>query len=1173
MANLPEIRHPLNRDGLSRNERLQPALDGDYFQLEERSPADFMALARELASQFQYYNASDQPSGDWAPFFDPDLPENNAQRLLFEAFLRAFGIIHDAVNSLTGRHLNFYYREVLRLLPQLAEPQQAHVLFELADHITQHVLPVGTLVAAGQNEAGEDIFFQTAYEVVLNRIRIASVRSVFVGKRIYAAIAANSADGMGTPFEEEAPKWAAFGEEQADRIDKGAGPNMVNAEVGFAIASPLLRLEEGVRTITLMIELDTAPSNLQGEHFQFFASGPEGFFEIKNTQTQQQVSFSIPPNSLEFTFTLQADSPAIIPFDSSLHPGGFESQHPLLKVVLMEGAYDILKDAHVENIKLKTGILGVKRLLLQNDQSKLDPNDNFLPFGSQPHLGSRFYLGHPYLLRYPIEDLKMNFEWHKHPGDLNTYFSWYNSGNNLPGSPFTVSIELLRATQWETVAGAEAIFTPLNSTSIDANYANSPHNVSSPQVINLPDTKSFTHQIQNDFLRLSLTGADSLITRTAETKLNTLISGQALTAFGHGVYPSMVSATAQHNANLIADTTPGLAVLVPPPPAPYTPELRGLSLDVNFKEQTFSTAGNEWGHFFHLSAFGQQKVKNTSEWLLPQYREEGYLYLGLENVGTPQQLNLLVQMAEGSADAASSMEDTGQYWEYLAGPVWKPIKSPRIVRDTTNRFQQSGIISLDIPSDISVDHSLMPAGQAWLRAVIPAQVAGINHLIELFPNAILATEQVPVGSDPLLKGPLPPERISGLVRRVPAIDSLYQPYTSFGGRRAEDEAAYWGRVAERLRHKNRSIQRNDYERMVLDAFPNIYKVKCISHTNAVTECAPGHVTVVVVPNLRNQHYRNPFQPTSSQGQLLAIQNHLKKHISPFVRLKVENALFEEVVVVFDVGFHPGYDEGLYGYQLLEEVKHHLSPWAFEEGVDIVFGETIYSSTILKFIEDRPYVDFVNNFRIYHSVYNFDLASSIFNNIESFDPGNSPTALYAITNKNGNDKVILADFKSNSDNIFSVYIIELQYLDPAGKEGTISIVKIDIDLILINSVSDGLSMEDYHARLLKKIFSKVTELQHINKLTRNHLRQIIENDPSVYKMNSIHFIYLPPISRIEDAGKIWTETDIIQANNSKTLLVSSNDHRITVYNSGDYKCQGNAILGIGYMITGSDFKIG
>ena len=72
-------------------------------------------------------------------------------------------------------------------------------------------------------------------------------------------------------------------------------------------------------------------------------------------------------------------------------------------------------------------------------------------------------------------------------------------------------------------------------------------------------------------------------------------------------------------------------------------------------------------------------------------------------------------------------------------------------------------------------------------------------------------------------------------------------------------------------------------------------------------------------------------------------------------------------VVFYVEFHKGYDRGFYEKQLVKEIIEFLSPWAYQDGKDVVFGGKIHRSVILNFIEERAHVDFVTDFKMNHFV--------------------------------------------------------------------------------------------------------------------------------------------------------------------------------------------------------------
>jgi hypothetical protein len=59
-------------------------------------------------------------------------PQHQPHVALFLAFLRLLNQGRQAMNALTGSHLDFYYREVLRLAPRGPVADRVHVIFELA---------------------------------------------------------------------------------------------------------------------------------------------------------------------------------------------------------------------------------------------------------------------------------------------------------------------------------------------------------------------------------------------------------------------------------------------------------------------------------------------------------------------------------------------------------------------------------------------------------------------------------------------------------------------------------------------------------------------------------------------------------------------------------------------------------------------------------------------------------------------------------------------------------------------------------------------------------------------------------------------------------------------------------------------------------------------------------
>jgi len=343
-------------------------------------------------------------------------------------------------------------------------------------------------------------------------------------------------------------------------------------------------------------------------------------------------------------------------------------------------------------------------------------------------------------------------------------------------------------------------------------------------------------------------------------------------------------------------------------------------------------------------------------------------------------------VAEGSEDPATAVPAIA--WSYLADEEWVGFETSEITADTTNGLTTSGVIRFALPAAMTPARTVLPAGRRWIRASVAAGTAAIPQLIAVHPQAVAASFR-DQGNDPShLAASLPAETIAKLRQRQAAVRSVRQPYASFGGRPEESPEAFALRVSERLRHKGRAITPFDYERLALEAFPEVYKARCLNHTSAADdEHAPGRVKVVVVPNLRNKNAVDPLKPRLSLNKLAVIRDFLAARATPFVKLEVANPEYEEVRARFRVRFHAGFDQGFYTRQLEADIIAFLSPWLADDAADLTFGGRLHRSAILHFVEKRAYVDFVTDFEMDHLV-----GEEVFTDVEEAVATRSSAAL-------------------------------------------------------------------------------------------------------------------------------------------------------------------------------------
>jgi len=416
------------------------------------------------------------------------------------------------------------------------------------------------------------------------------------------------------------------------------------------------------------------------------------------------------------------------------------------------------------------------------------------------------------------------------------------------------------------------------------------------------------------------------------------------------------------------------------PNEPYTPTIESLSLsytatsgklDLTEDKDDSIVAGNL--AFFQIAPFGQRRdhsyLRNQLSFLaaksvplLPEFPHEGELYLGFSGVDPGRNLSILFQVAEGSGEPDMTKPDI--QWSILSDNHWRGLAADELLSDGTNGLLTSGVICFKLPEPATCRNTLLPSRHYWLRATVAQNSAAISRLVDVQPNAVLATFK-DQGSDPeRLRLPLAAKSIGKLVVPNAAIKTVSQPYASFGGRMAEDDDAFRIRVSERLRHKQRALSPWDVERLVLQQFPELYKVKCLTHTAPDSCEAPGHLTLLVIPSLRNRNAVDPLRPRADLDTLDRVKSYIAGLTGPTASVHSANPLYQSVKVAFKVQFQQQLDFGFYSKLLNEEIIKFLSPWAFAADSEINFGGRLHKTVILHHIEQLDYVDYLTEFKLY-----------------------------------------------------------------------------------------------------------------------------------------------------------------------------------------------------------------
>ena len=110
--------------------------------------------------------------------------------------------------------------------------------------------------------------------------------------------------------------------------------------------------------------------------------------------------------------------------------------------------------------------------------------------------------------------------------------------------------------------------------------------------------------------------------------------------------------------------------------------------------------------------------------LIPASPADGVFYIGLENAVAGSQASILIHLAEGSGDPFAHYPDIT--WEYLAGDTWRPFEARDVVVDGTHELRRTGVMVFALPADATREHSRMPSGRHWLRALAVGDGAALN---------------------------------------------------------------------------------------------------------------------------------------------------------------------------------------------------------------------------------------------------------------------------------------------------------------------------------------------------------------------------------------------------------------------------------------------------------------
>jgi hypothetical protein len=426
---------------------------------------------------------------------------------LFLAFLRLLEHLRADINTLTRRHLDFYYREILRLQEKPSEAAHAHLLVELAKHVGSHQIQAGELFKAGKDELGRDVFFANDRAFVANQAQGRFVEdglSPRLGRRCQ-----DKPQHLTTQVVCLLRRWpirTMVSEQRSRQADQSWHPffnkryvdgalgdiRMPKAEVGFAIASHYLLLAEGSRTITIDFTVDGNLSGFSGQpgDVSCLLTSEKEWHEV---DTGKLSLARLADDKLRLQAELGGEFPAVRSYSAKAHGYGLATNLPVLLVKLQHRGnayrYAQLQDLVLKQIDLTVTVSGLRTLAVSNDFGPVDSSKPFQPFGASPVAGNALIVGSREVFQKTLTAASLELNWLATP-------LLYPSGDPLP----SVSLFFLNNGLW--------VDSGIDPVTVDATSVPFSNNLGLPTV-DAPDfatNEFYSTDSRHGFAKLELSG-------------------------------------------------------------------------------------------------------------------------------------------------------------------------------------------------------------------------------------------------------------------------------------------------------------------------------------------------------------------------------------------------------------------------------------------------------------------------------------------------------------------------------------------------------------------------------------------------------------------------------------------------------------------------------------------
>jgi hypothetical protein len=927
------------KDGLSRQDRLKRLSLAKPFSALDNGQESLLQQSLKIAGFLRYYNFYNQPDGYFdellenfhhSGFFNETRPSiakgtvEPSQALLL-IFLENLHKTTQDFNERWRKYPLWYLQDVLKVKPLSLIANKTWVSFEKKPFETVTIKQGTRFVAA--NKKGRPLYYKVTEDMEL--------LDTLVTKGYILNFEKDSKRIPERDFDFVTAVKVKELQVQGNVTDS----SKILKTVGIKITSPALLLREGDRSVTITFYDENKWMRYLGENIEDFKKyftqkeslssdkeyaewavtkffGNMFYLSISTTEgwtniPKYTVTTVKEDSCLILNFTLDESFPATT--GCTLEKHKFVSKFPKLNVHLNFDAwmypYSWLKDFMLYKVKIETEVQDISNLHIYNELGKVDSSKPFPPFGINNEKGSWLAVGNYEMAVKNTKSIDIDIHWRQLPQDKTGLYGYYGQyENNIDNASFMLQSRFLTDYVWKETPNKSKFY--LFST--EGKKEGRP--VSNAPLINetrleyidvekMPPVK--IEEEEYEYTLKSRSGFVDFILETPEM------------GFGDAVYRKLFTEQIMKSARKDQK--------YPTINPPMNPLIERITLSyraediINLHDNTQNndSAVDSIMPVDSLSYF-PKNTKQGIPFAVPM--EESNLLLALKNVIPGKLFNLFFDFIP-SLEEIAEQNIPNIKWYIGNMRQWQAMPQSFIQKDETRKLSVDGRMQFLLPEII--DPSLFDEeGQLWIRGGIAIsnklnETIIIPKLDAIYLNAVpleldinfLESDKIPFRE---VTGKLEPEK------NIPGINSFQQITPFYDGRESESDNDMLIRISEHITHQGKAVTPRDYERITLQAFPDIAKVKCYKDPE---DRKSGNVYMAIIP------LGNFNRPLASNYAMAMIERFLSKLTSAYVaNIKVTNPVYEEILVRAVLKFNGEYLSEARRKLMLQNINNAIAPW-------------------------------------------------------------------------------------------------------------------------------------------------------------------------------------------------------------------------------------------------------